>query len=88
MTTQLRRMTGVWEIESGPSKIHDDTGAAMLALLRRITEAIPADTPLHGMTVEVGDFRWRFRRLGVLTLLEGPDGGYAVLNQEPSEVPA
>lgn len=75
-------MTGVWEIESGPPRVSDE-GGAMLAVLRAITHAIPPDAPVHEMTVQLGQFRWRFRRLGVLTLLEGPDGGYAVLNQEP-----
>jgi uncharacterized cupin superfamily protein len=35
-------------------------------------------------SVQLGQWRWHFRRLGVLTLVEGPDGGYAVLNQERS----
>lgn len=79
------RMTGIWEMVAGPPLRREDPSDpnSMLALLRGITEAIPPDAPVQAMSVQLGEYRWEFRRLAPLTLLEGPDGAYAVLSPDP-----
>lgn len=76
------RLTGIWEITAGPPRLASEATASMLATLRRITEAIPPDAPVAAMTIQLGQWTWAFRRLAPLTLLEGPDGAYAVLAEE------
>jgi hypothetical protein len=73
------RMTGIWEVESGPPLRDSDHSTEMLRILRHVTEAMPPDADIRGAAIQIGDYRWRFHRLSPLTLLEGPDGGYAVL---------
>jgi hypothetical protein len=73
------RMTGIWEIVSGPPLRDADHSTEMLRVLRHVTEAMPPGADIRGAEIQIGDYRWRFHRLSPLTLLEGPDGGYAVL---------
>ena len=78
----MKRMTGIWEMTSGPQLRDSDHTTSMLAVLRAITMAIPPDAPLVEATIQLGAYRWQFRRLSPLTLVEGPDGWYAVLGPE------